>query len=1342
MRRVIERRAFPNSSDTTPAERTTYNDGEVRRYEGATVKSKEFHHFYGSAQDSLVLRPNEYSNGRFGRENRIEYYDGESTLKRVVEHEWEQRAPVTWWTDISEKAPPNDPRIKRTITTLTDVTPNLVSKAEYDYDDYNNVTAIREYDYGQSSPGPLLRNTEITYLTTNQYQGNVNYATDYNIHISNLPVRKIVYDSSGNLKSDTEFIYDYYGDYPLVDCPGIVQHDSGFHTGYGARGNLTEVILRNPGGNPSEIHLRNQYDIAGNMVKSVDGRGIPTDFYFNDCFGPPGDDARSNSGAPELAGGFSYAFPTRVTNRLTHTAYTKYDYYLGKPVTLEDVNGIVSSVAYNDALDRSTQGIQSRYRVGVGIPAERRQTTTTYDDANHVITTTSDFNTFNDNILTAKSYYDGLGRTRRSAAYEGATWTIKDTQFDALGRVSRVSDQYRGADPGSASPPSGLWTTIDYDGLGRVIKVTTPDDAHVDTAYSGNQTTVTDQAVKRRRSEVDALGRLVKVIEDPDVLNYVTYYSYDASGNLRLVTQGEQTRTFVYDSLSRLISATNPENGTISYAYDPNGNLIEKIDARGVRTTITYDELNRARSKVYAGTTPEGTAAANLTPPVNYFYDDYSTAPSGAPTWPGTPSKGRLIGVTYGSGSEGTYYKYDAAGRIVTNHQRIGTSNYATAYSYNLSGAVTREERGIPARRRNLMSYDAAGRLTTMSAGSYPFQAFTNLVRDISYTAFGAPQSETYGNGLIHSMSYNDRHQPAEIRLGRPDNLESVFRIGYIFGTAYDVNGQDSEMTLAHNNGNLARIKYFISGALQYTQTFQYDPLNRLSYAVEHKNGVYNDGARAWYQTFAYDQYGNRGIDVENTSDNADAANGALQLADFSGANNRITHTDYVYDAAGNLTAEPRKIYTYDAENRMVTATVVGGVTSQYVYDGIGHRVKKIAGGVATRYEYGAGGELIAERNDSNSVVLKDYFYKGGELLATTKAGGGYLYATADHLGSPRSWTDDSGNMVAGGRHDYLPFGEELFAGYGTRTTDQGYASNAQQDGQRKQFTAQERDSETGLDFFVARYYSSVQGRFTVPDSFGGRGSNPQTLNLYAYVRNNPLKYIDPTGHFAQDPNNDKPWHPELDDVGTVEHIATTALESLGSHIRKWAPISFEFSTLYMPGLNLWGAHRLRQRLYDYSPTYRNYWDSIHSDVTAGGLMAIPVVGVLEAGAVKGEAAMGEMDLLLEEELVTVGRWMGQLEYEKMLNTNMVQESKFSEGITSFALPENPMAFIRQADAGSYYVRFDVPASFVRSKGADSGWGFIAGPSSVYGRLAILRGEPVPQMPPAANIFHAATKIR
>jgi RHS repeat-associated protein len=107
---------------------------------------------------------------------------------------------------------------------------------------------------------------------------------------------------------------------------------------------------------------------------------------------------------------------------------------------------------------------------------------------------------------------------------------------------------------------------------------------------------------------------------------------------------------------------------------------------------------------------------------------------------------------------------------------------------------------------------------------------------------------------------------------------------------------------------------------------------------------------------------------------------------------------------------------------------------------------------------------------------------------------------------------DQTGALANMKRHDYLPFGEELFAPAGGRTTAMGYASG---DGVRQQFTLKERDIETGLDYFLARYYSSMQGRFTSVDPImmeKRRLGDPQEINLYAYTRNNPLKYVDPTG--------------------------------------------------------------------------------------------------------------------------------------------------------------------------------------------------------------------------------------
>jgi RHS repeat-associated protein len=136
----------------------------------------------------------------------------------------------------------------------------------------------------------------------------------------------------------------------------------------------------------------------------------------------------------------------------------------------------------------------------------------------------------------------------------------------------------------------------------------------------------------------------------------------------------------------------------------------------------------------------------------------------------------------------------------------------------------------------------------------------------------------------------------------------------------------------------------------------------------------------------------------------------------------------------------------------------------------------------------------------------------------------------ADQLGTPRMMFDKTGALANVKRHDYLPFGEELMVNQGLRTTARGYGAL---DGVRQKFTLKERDNETGLDYFLARYYSSTQGRFISPDEFTGGPdeyyefhdlasenptfyadlTDPQSLNKYQYCYNNPLLYIDLDGH-------------------------------------------------------------------------------------------------------------------------------------------------------------------------------------------------------------------------------------
>ncbi|MEW5980347.1 MAG: RHS repeat-associated core domain-containing protein [Acidobacteriota bacterium] len=188
--------------------------------------------------------------------------------------------------------------------------------------------------------------------------------------------------------------------------------------------------------------------------------------------------------------------------------------------------------------------------------------------------------------------------------------------------------------------------------------------------------------------------------------------------------------------------------------------------------------------------------------------------------------------------------------------------------------------------------------------------------------------------------------------------------------------------------------------------------------------------------------------------------------------------------------------FAYDAENRPVSYN--GGsvtVNASYDYDGEGRRVRRVQNGVTTVFVSNGQGQLAAEYSSQAAA-----------------GPGGTSYVMADHLGSTRLVTNADGTVR--GRHDYLPFGEEIGTSYGGRSAIAGYGAIDL----RHKFTAKERDSESLLDYFGARYFSGAQGRFTSVDPIQAdllRVISPQRWNLYNYAVNNPLQFVDPDGRDA-----------------------------------------------------------------------------------------------------------------------------------------------------------------------------------------------------------------------------------
>jgi len=233
--------------------------------------------------------------------------------------------------------------------------------------------------------------------------------------------------------------------------------------------------------------------------------------------------------------------------------------------------------------------------------------------------------------------------------------------------------------------------------------------------------------------------------------------------------------------------------------------------------------------------------------------------------------------------------------------------------------------------------------------------------------------------------------------------------------------------------------------------------------------------------------------------------------------------------------------YVYDAEGRLCAAeNILAGSATQYVYDAAGTRVAKgsistfPASGstcaaptgsgftLASKYLLGLGDDQVTELNTLLTGTMAwahSNVWVGSHLTATldmdtTSLAPALHFHLSDPLGTRRVQTDPFGNVESYSQS--LPFGD----GFSVNPTN---ASTAD-DSTENHFTGKERDTESGNDYFEARYYSSAMGRFMSPDWSAkeepvpyAQLDDPQSLNLYSYVRNNPLTRVDADGHCVED---------------------------------------------------------------------------------------------------------------------------------------------------------------------------------------------------------------------------------
>jgi RHS repeat-associated protein len=301
-------------------------------------------------------------------------------------------------------------------------------------------------------------------------------------------------------------------------------------------------------------------------------------------------------------------------------------------------------------------------------------------------------------------------------------------------------------------------------------------------------------------------------------------------------------------------------------------------------------------------------------------------------------------------------------------------------------------------------------------------------------------------------------------------------------------------------NGNLLNFTDSVNGTWN---NISYDNLNRLLFGAS-TSGYYQGLQINW----GYDSFGNR------TSESYSGSGVSLPISPTPqyNANNQVNDGSLGYDSAGNVIYDNSNQYLYDSEGRIcaVYDRTFGGMT-EYIYDAEGVRVAKgsiyswtcditqNSFSLTKTYVIGPSGEQLTETDGSGNWIHTNA-YAAGQLIGTYNNAGLY-FQLSDWLGTRRVETDYAGNTQE--TCTSLPFGNDSTNCVGP--TEQF-------------FTGKERDTESGNDYFGARYYASTMGRFTSPDPSGlmfADHTNPQSLNLYNYALNNPLQFIDPTGFYC-----------------------------------------------------------------------------------------------------------------------------------------------------------------------------------------------------------------------------------
>ncbi|MFD3259540.1 RHS repeat-associated core domain-containing protein [Paenibacillus lentus] len=955
------------------------------------------------------------------------------------------------------------------------------------------------------------------------HRGNVKQVTDGLGHVT-----KFDYDTVGRVTSVTDalgnkttYSYDAHGNMlTMTDAEGhkteYTYNAKGLPTAISAPDGSKLTVSYDGNGNPSEIKdgtgasYKRNYDALNRLVEAAD----PTGGKYRYAYSPSGrvekiTDALGQStqviynarGEQEqlidAAGGktlYRYNGNGQLDSVVDPLGYaTKYIY---------DANGRTEQIVAPDG--GITRYSYDQYsRISSITDAEGGKTSYQYDAMDNLISETDARGN------STRYSYDVIGRMTEFKMADGA---VTKLSYDAIGRVEQQIDA------------AGSITRFKYDGNSRLLQEIDALGQTVHYAYTpnGQIASITDAAGGVTSYEYDGNGRLIAVmdalkhrttynydpsgrmIEETNSLGQKTKYSYDAKGQLLTITDiGGQVTRFAYTSLGQLASQTDPLNHTTIYDYDASGQLTEVRDAQGNKTRYSYDASGNRIAQVRYGANQEqqtmkyaydklGRRIEETNPlglQTRYVYDQLDnlltiTHPDGKVTKHTYDTQNRLTEIVYDHDQRASF-TYDKLGGLVSlkdwngdtqvKRDQLGqiisvTDPKGRTVNYTWTPTGLKDTLTTPDGQKVAYSYDAMQRLTTVEdkAG----------ITRYTYNAVGQVAEKKSANGSNTTYEYNN--------MGRLQQSNERNRAGEVINQhTYRYDDAGNILSWIEKIGGQTRDK-------QYT----YDELNQLIQVID--NGQMNK--------YRYDSFGNRISKSTGSSETTYTYNAANQLQqEKTGALSK----NYQYDKRGNLISvqggQEQETYTYDAANYLV-GVVRNGKSLEYRYNAQGVRIQSKDVSASTTQDFLV--DMTSAYNDLLSV------YEGNELIESYSYGLNRLHVylsdgtnetySYDHLGSIVGLQDGQGKLKDTYRYDEFGVLDKSTQPSDRLAVNFGYTGYP--------------NEGNGLYFAQARYYNPEIGRFVSEDTYEGSISNPLSLNWYVYVENNPLRYVDPSGHFKFEP--------------------------------------------------------------------------------------------------------------------------------------------------------------------------------------------------------------------------------